>query len=571
MRTTEILQKENFVSSSRWRRIVEQYCAIMWKWLCEYSNPVSIAIRIWKRWCDSNKALLHYAFVSCAILQVIVIVTRPEGMREPTWEADCPHIAVGAWEFFSLFFLCTHAAHLAQQLVCKGITAFHDKQLRNNVSAVILVVGTCAEVTRFITCAADVSEDVDYTDTYTFEFVGFGRSVRILWVLLAPDIFADLWNVLVRGSTMAVNMLTIYTILTYTYAVVGLELFGGFVATPAMDSDQYMTEQHSGFSSLWDTVLIFFQISIGNNWQDMVHPNMDATHQEWAALFFVSYFVIFTMILLNVCIGVASELSEDASNASPSAGNEAEGEDGEETPDPFADLLPILGQGRVGYIGTLLPQSVPLDDGTVAVAAATSPPAVTKGPSDTAKATGGSNATDAVAEGGGASVYTPPFVPTPNPATKVATMGKSSGNARPRVQSEMVPLDASRKGDFSSIANDASKISSTLRRSKSAGANSTAASSKDNGKDGERLLLPRIPLRLMSSNPYIPPPPSSFGEVLASNPSFTLAEMINRPDLNDVLTRSVVRAATLQRHSSCVHLRARRTNARPKSKSLNGM
>jgi voltage-gated sodium channel len=100
----------------------------------------------------------------------------------------------------------------------------------------------------------------------------------------------------------------------YIYAVAGVHLFG------ASDAD---------FGSLPVALLTLFRVVTLDNWGDFFHRALEHAHPLLVAVYFVSFIVLGTMIILNLFIGIvmnsmAEMHKEMEAGAAPPAADAAE-------------------------------------------------------------------------------------------------------------------------------------------------------------------------------------------------------------------------------------------------------
>ena len=58
-------------------------------------------------------------------------------------------------------------------------------------------------------------------------------------------------------------------VITYTFAVLGMEMFGNAVVDPARNTTAFLTSQHANFGNFQKSVVLLFQISTENNWNEV--------------------------------------------------------------------------------------------------------------------------------------------------------------------------------------------------------------------------------------------------------------------------------------------------------------
>lgn len=145
------------------------------------------------------------------------------------------------------------------------------------------------------------------------------RLVRVLRVVRLVEAIEDL-RVIVLGlarSIAALAGVAVFVVLVmYVYAVVGTALFG----------DELPDE--------WGTagvaMMTCFRILTLDNWDDLYFPALEVT--PWATVYFVSFIIVATLVVLNIVIAVVvssvestrqSELAREARRVTAEAGEHA--------------------------------------------------------------------------------------------------------------------------------------------------------------------------------------------------------------------------------------------------------
>ncbi|CAK8680410.1 unnamed protein product [Clavelina lepadiformis] len=108
---------------------------------------------------------------------------------------------------------------------------------------------------------------------------------------IAPPLFTLLWLICIGF---------------YSYGIIGMECFG------YLRSDEYLPEGVSlcryGFESLGCSLLTLFQISLGSSWHKVMHYIMEEV-DLWACVYFVFFYTLMQMLVLNVISAIMVELS----------------------------------------------------------------------------------------------------------------------------------------------------------------------------------------------------------------------------------------------------------------------
>ncbi|CAM9498188.1 unnamed protein product [Discosporangium mesarthrocarpum] len=99
---------------------------------------------------------------------------------------------------------------------------------------------------------------------------------------------------------MLVKILLLYFCVSYSFAVVGMGLFG--------DAKSDTLDPRYSFSTLPDALLSLFFLTVSNNWNDLLYPLIVAA--RWGrstSIYFVLYMLFCSTIILDILVGVVIE------------------------------------------------------------------------------------------------------------------------------------------------------------------------------------------------------------------------------------------------------------------------
>lgn len=112
------------------------------------------------------------------------------------------------------------------------------------------------------------------------------------------------------SSPFASMMLTLYTVM-FVYSVIGLYAFNGKItrkAVATIESDvDYMYIMMS-FNDFVAAMITLFHILVENNWNTTTAMYTDIIGNNWARVYFVSYWLITDLIMLNIIISFVLEI-----------------------------------------------------------------------------------------------------------------------------------------------------------------------------------------------------------------------------------------------------------------------
>ena len=112
------------------------------------------------------------------------------------------------------------------------------------------------------------------------------------------------------SSPFASMMLTLYTIM-FIYAVIGIVWFNGVISRSNVSqygSDVPYMYIMMGFNDFFAAMVTLFQISVENNWDTTTDMICDCVGNNWPRVYFVSYWLITTLIFINIIISFVLEI-----------------------------------------------------------------------------------------------------------------------------------------------------------------------------------------------------------------------------------------------------------------------
>ena len=120
------------------------------------------------------------------------------------------------------------------------------------------------------------------------------RALRILKIVLVSQELRSLFRCLSYGLPVFFDIFLLGGIITYFYAVLGMEIF----SSESLGKPSSFTNIES-FETFGNALLTMFQIATTNNWNQILYVGVDDT-SLWLSIYFVSYYILICMILLNV-------------------------------------------------------------------------------------------------------------------------------------------------------------------------------------------------------------------------------------------------------------------------------
>jgi len=168
-----------------------------------------------------------------------------------------------------------------------------------NILHVVCVAWGCVGYTALLAGAQTYSNG---SVSDLFELARALPFLRLLAVI--PPLRATV-GIIVSILPLMARFMVVYLAITYGFAVVGVGIFGSLPQEFTKGFCQ-QCQMHSlaSFPLSW---LALLQLTVGNNWNDVLYPNMKGIGTRWAGLFFVLYRFFMTDVYMNIIEGVMIE------------------------------------------------------------------------------------------------------------------------------------------------------------------------------------------------------------------------------------------------------------------------
>mmetsp|Transcript_2344 Transcript_2344/g.3068 ORF Transcript_2344/g.3068 Transcript_2344/m.3068 type:complete len:920 (+) Transcript_2344:72-2831(+) len=143
------------------------------------------------------------------------------------------------------------------------------------------------------------NENMHYGD-----FLEIPRGLRVLRLVIVFKVFRKLVDSISPCAQIIGELLSLYLCIAYSFAAVGIMLFAGVTPTPEDDDHVY---SRYNFQSFGGAFLCLVYLSVSNNWNDLMYHNIKQAGSRIYALYFISYMVICSTIILDIIVGVVIE------------------------------------------------------------------------------------------------------------------------------------------------------------------------------------------------------------------------------------------------------------------------
>ena len=168
------------------------------------------------------------------------------------------------------------------------------------------------------------------------------RLLRLLRLLTKVRTFRGVIVTFVRTLPAARALLLTMLLLMYTFAATGTHLFGGLITTDresgdvlsprlakALEASAFGSSGYypNSFNDLPSGMVTLFELLVVNNWFVIV-SGYEATAGVGARAFFIAFYVVGVIVMLNVCVAFVIQTYSDAAPAIEARGGGGGGGDG---------------------------------------------------------------------------------------------------------------------------------------------------------------------------------------------------------------------------------------------------
>jgi hypothetical protein len=130
------------------------------------------------------------------------------------------------------------------------------------------------------------------------------RIVRLMRVLRSVRVEM---RVVKKLTPLFVRFFGVLLVFYYIFGVVGMELFAGTMhySVPAVTNSSYGLQQYymNRFDNVYLTFMTLFELMVVNNWNIIMEGYVAATRTEWTRLYFIVWFIVSVVVVMNVCAG----------------------------------------------------------------------------------------------------------------------------------------------------------------------------------------------------------------------------------------------------------------------------
>lgn len=265
--------------------------------------PQLFVLRLWARWVEWYKRVpplpaavraRFHSIVDHPLFQavVMVLVVANGVVLGMGYDSMSAQYARGL-EIANYFFVAAFTVELALRVLAVGPAVFLGKS--GNLFDTAIVLASLVDV-GIQTALPHVRNTAQMALQTT-------RVFRVLRVTALWDGLRDVASDVAKAAPHAMYALLLLSIITLSFAVIGLHVFGGPGYQAAVEAGVLESVPRMNFNSLWLGFVTTFQVMDNENWNDTLHTHMAAFNPA-SALFFLVLILIGNVLFLNLFLAV---------------------------------------------------------------------------------------------------------------------------------------------------------------------------------------------------------------------------------------------------------------------------
>lgn len=229
----------------------------------------------------------------------------------------------------SLSFTCIYVLDVSAKICVFGCERFwYHNPFRHRFDLIVVYSRFAAEVAFLVYRPSD-------TVIRFLVLVRIARSLRLISHVRPLQYIATLMMRLVPTyKQLGLLLLIVF----YIYTTVGVQAFGGVINknSSALDGSDFAANDYFAlnFNDFLSGMVTLFVLMVVNNWYVIADGYLRATGTQWAAVFFVAFFVTTNLVILNILIALIldcsatlrDELEQQAHRVAPRGPEEEEQE-----------------------------------------------------------------------------------------------------------------------------------------------------------------------------------------------------------------------------------------------------
>lgn len=253
--------------------------------------------------------LLDLVLVANAIVVAAEISMGKAGIR--TDSRDASDTASRWFDAFDICFTCIFFLELAIKVIVLGWSRY-SASLKNLFDAAVTVSSL---VTMILVLVPDNGLD----SPVALRRVMALRVLRLLRTLVHVPFLPPIVGTFMRMLRPAGTLLSLMITVMYFFATLGVQLFGGLVNKDGERREYALLNEvafgqagywPNNFNDIMSGIIVCFELIMVNNWM-VIAEGFAVVTNKWSRLFFVSFYVVGVLIILNIVTAFALDAFMD--------------------------------------------------------------------------------------------------------------------------------------------------------------------------------------------------------------------------------------------------------------------
>eukprot|EP00978_Attheya_sp_CCMP212_P020808 scaffold60102_cov53-Attheya_sp.AAC.6 len=217
-----------------------------------------------------------------------------------------PHFSDGyvdtGWELLETAFTIVYCIEMLVKIMTQSWKGFIESQ-RNRFDFLITVLAVFA--------TAYVYYPNKFSDSRLIRYIVMARVLRLARLLIAMEGFRVIGGTFQDVLPAATRVLLLLFCIMYTFAAVGMMLFGGQITRDPQNPLSYRLQDTdfsdnaywaNNFNDMCSGVNVLFNLLVVNNWPEQADGLLAVTQSKASRLFFLAFHIIAVILINNIVI-----------------------------------------------------------------------------------------------------------------------------------------------------------------------------------------------------------------------------------------------------------------------------
>jgi two pore calcium channel protein len=217
-----------------------------------------------------------------------------------------PHFSDGyvdtGWELLETAFTIVYCIEMLVKIMTQSWKGFIESQ-RNRFDFLITVLAIFA--------TAYVYYPNTFSDSRLIRYIVMARVLRLARLLIAMEGFRVIGGTFQDVLPAATRVLLLLFCIMYTFAAIGMMLFGGQITRDPQNPLAYRLQDTdfsdnaywaNNFNDMLSGINVLFNLLVVNNWPEQADGLLAVTQSKASRLFFLAFHIIAVILINNIVI-----------------------------------------------------------------------------------------------------------------------------------------------------------------------------------------------------------------------------------------------------------------------------